>query len=115
MNQFHEPIWGVRVGVYTKAIAAFLVLVVTNLVANLSDGGTPIPATQGEWVRLIATSALGALVVYAPRNTQTEKQVVKAVEKDLPAEAAERVAEAVIKPLSDKEIEGLIGRGRPNY
>jgi hypothetical protein len=65
---------------YNKTILTFLGTVLTNLVANLSDGSTVAPHTASDWVRLFVTSAVATGVVYGTRNKLTIDQIDKALQ-----------------------------------
>lgn len=58
-------------GEYTKAILAFISLVVTNIAADLTAGNEPWPQSGGEWARWLLTIILGTWLVYQLPNRQT--------------------------------------------
>lgn len=66
--------------VHGKTILAFLSLLVTNFVANLTITRDPIPHGWG-WLTLGVTTLLGTLSVYSKRNATTVGQVVDAIER----------------------------------
>lgn len=61
---------GKIMGVYSKAILAFLALVVTNLIAVVVDPTTSalLPQTAGEWWSAILTTLVGTFVVWWKAN-----------------------------------------------
>jgi hypothetical protein len=58
---------------YVKSVLAFLSLVVTNLVANYVNSGTPTPQTAGEWLTAVLTTAAGTFAVYQWPNKPAEQ------------------------------------------
>ncbi|GAS94444.1 Gp49 [Mycolicibacterium canariasense] len=57
-----------------KALLAFLALFLTNVAMQLQQGGVPWPTDGGQWVRFLATVALGTYVVWqGPANKPRPK------------------------------------------
>lgn len=55
-----------------KAAVAFVALVVTNLVAQLTATGFAYPTSTDGWVALVVTTVVGTLGVWAKANLTTD-------------------------------------------
>lgn len=66
-----------------KAILAFLSLVATNAVADLTASGKPWPETGAEWLRWIVSVVGGTLLVYGKANAPKSGQADAAVSVDV--------------------------------
>lgn len=98
---------------YAKAIAAFVMPIVGNMVADFFTNGVPIPQTSSDWIRYIVTTLLTAGTVYAVPNAITQKQIDKAKETvsgaviGAVAETASNAAQnAVIEATKDIPLAG---------
>lgn len=73
----------------SKAAVAFLALVVTNLLAQLTVTGFAYPTTLSGWVTLVATTVVGTFGVWLKANVTSDPAVAASQSVVLkPAEAA---------------------------
>jgi hypothetical protein len=63
--------------VYGKAIAAFVVSVVGNMIVNLVNGTAPWPQTSAQWMQFAVTSFGAAIGAWLIPNKITQKQIDK--------------------------------------
>lgn len=60
-----------------KAIAGGAVAALVNLLTNLIHGDTPWPQTTSQWLALLGSTLLGAVIVWLQPAKITDKQVEK--------------------------------------
>lgn len=77
---------------YAKAIAAFIVTLLANMLTDLGSGKAPWPQDLHEWLRYLGTSIAITAVVFGVPNSQDKGQVASSLRK-LPDDAAK---EAVV-------------------
>jgi len=83
-----------KIGYAAKAIAGFIVGVVSALVTRFASGELTVPSIDPfdvkGWVTIVALGILGYLGVFIPANKLSPKQVSKGID-GLPEDARERV------------------------
>lgn len=70
-----------------KAVVAFVLPILVNMVMDLVNGNAPFPQTGQEWLRYVLSSVVTGLGVYGVPNKQSEKQITESLQK-LPDEQA---------------------------
>lgn len=78
-----------------KAIAAFLVVFLGQLVDNLasSNGSVALPQSVGEWSSAVGLALVGAVIVYVLPNRYTPPQVESHLDR-LPEAAQKNIMRA---------------------
>jgi hypothetical protein len=101
-----------------KAIAAFVIPLLTNMVMDLLQGTAPWPQNQEEWIRYVGLSVVTAAGVFFTKSETTPEQVTRIAEKKpevvvqgvTAASTSTEIAKAVVAvetappPDSDDEI-----------
>ena len=100
---------------YAKAIVAFVLGVVTNMIADLLNGNAPWPQSGAEWVRYLISVVGVTAGVYGVPNQITQKQIDKskdvvadAVLPEVAKEASTAAQAAVVEATRDIPIGGEI-------
>jgi len=92
-----------------KAIIAFVVGVLGNMMIDLASGNAPIPTNTEEWMRYLIFSFGSAAAVYGTRNKLTTDQVIKGLPK-LPnaAGAIAAAVPAMVQPMQEAIVKQVV-------
>ena len=99
---------------YAKAIVAFILAIVVNMVTDLASGARPWPQDRDEWFRYLGSSVVLALGVYGVPNKQDKGQVSKSLDKLPEGETREVVTEGLAS-LPDQEAKEAVVDAYPTW
>jgi hypothetical protein len=86
-----------------KAIAAFILPLLSNMVLDLSQGSVPWPQTGAEWARYVGLSVVTAAGVFLTKSETTPEQITRISEKK-PGVVVEGVTAASTAPQIGKAV-----------